>query len=118
MSPFQVILIVLLAGLLAFVVQAGVRRTIGRPFAVITSIILLVGILAAIAPDRTTTISRAVGISRGTDLVLYVLVLAVLQGFLVFYLRLRKVRRELTLLVRRLAILEAPQNDNRRSDPS
>ena len=48
MSPFQVILIVLLAGLFVFVAQAGARRTIGRPFAVITSVILLVGILAAV----------------------------------------------------------------------
>ena len=47
------------------------------------------------------------GISRGTDLLLYIMVLAVLQGFLLVYLRLRRVRRELTILVRKLALLEA-----------
>lgn len=116
MSPFQIVLIVALGGMAAFVIQAMVRRRIGRPAGLVWAIILLAGIVASIDPDGTTRLARRLGISRGTDLMLYVLVLAVMQGFLIFYLRLRRVRRELTILVRRLAILEAPGAD-RTDDP-
>lgn len=108
MSPFQIVLIVALGGMAAFVIQATIRQRLGRPAGLIWTVILLGGILASIDPDGTTRVARQLGISRGTDLILYLLVLAVLQGFLIFYLRLRRVRRELTILVRRLAILEAP----------
>jgi hypothetical protein len=110
MSPFQIVLLVVLGGMIAFIAQAVVRGRLGRPAGAVWLLILGVGIVAAIDPNRTTTIARSLGISRGSDLLLYVLVLAVLQGFLVFYLRLRRVRRELTILVRRLAIMEAPMN--------
>ena len=108
MNVFQIILIVVLGGMAAFVIQAMIRRRLGRPAGLIWSVILIAGALASIDPDGTTRLARQLGISRGTDLILYLLVLAVLQGFLIFYLRLRRVRRELTILVRRLAILEAP----------
>ena len=110
MSPFQIVLLVVLGGMVAFIVQAVLRGRLGRPAGAVWLLILGAGIVAAIDPNRTTTIARSLGISRGSDLLLYVLVLAVLQGFLVFYLRLRRVRRELTILVRRLAILEAPMS--------
>ena len=110
MSPFQIVLLVVLGGMVAFIVQAVVRGRLGRPAGAIWLIVLGVGIVASIDPNSTTALARRLGISRGTDLLLYVLVLAVLQGFLIFYLRLRRVRRELTILVRRLAILEAPSN--------
>lgn len=108
MTVFQIVLIVVLGCMAAFVIQAVVRRRLGRPAGLAWSIILVAGLLAAVDPDGTTRLARQLGISRGTDLILYLLVLAVLQGFLIFYLRLRRVRRELTILVRRLAILEAP----------
>ena len=110
MSPFQIVLLVVLGGMVAFIVQAVVRGRLGRPAGAIWLIVLGVGIIASIDPNSTTALARRLGISRGTDLILYVLVLAVLQGFLIFYLRLRRVRREFTILVRRLAILEAPSN--------
>lgn len=116
MSPFQIVLLVVLGGMIAFIAQAVVRGRLGRPAGAIWLVVLGLGVIASIDPDSTTTLARRLGISRGTDLILYVLVLAVLQGFLVFYLRLRRVRRELTILVRRLAIMEAPMN--RMSDDS
>ena len=41
------------------------------------------------------------------------LILAVIYGFIAIYLKLRRVRRELTLLVREIAIREAVRNDDR-----
>lgn len=107
MTAFQIILISILGVLAVFSLVGGIRRTIGRPAAVMILAVSIAGILAAVDPDRTTSLARTLGINRGTDLIVYVVTLVVFQGFVVFYLRLRKVRRELTLLVRHLAILEA-----------
>ena len=118
MSMFQIILLVVLGGLSVLVLVSGARKSIGRPVAAVILAVLTLGILAAVDPDRTTVIARGLGIDRGTDLILYLVTLVVLQGFFIFYLRLRKVRRELTILVRRLAILEAPASDaGLRDDP-
>jgi hypothetical protein len=113
MTAFQIILISTLAALGAFAVIGGLKRSVGRPAAAIILIIAIAGILAAVDPDRTTRFARTIGINRGTDLIVYLVTIVVFQGFVIFYLRLRKVRRELTLLVRHLAILEASS----RNDP-
>ena len=115
MTPFQVLLIVVLALLATGVVVALTTGRLSRIPAGVILLILGIGILAAIEPNRTTSVARTLGIARGTDLLLYVLVLAVLQGFLLVYLRLRRVRRELTILVRKLALLEAREEGPARS---
>lgn len=112
MITLQIIIICILGVLAVFGLVGGLRRTIGRPAAAMILIVSTLGILAAVDPDRLTTVARALGINRGTDLIVYLVTLAVFQGFVVFYLRLRKVRRELTLLVRQLAILEATSRDD------
>lgn len=107
MSVFQIFLLVALTAIAAVLVALALRGIIGRIAAMLWLLVVGAGIVFAIEPNLTTTIARAIGISRGTDLLLYMLVLAVLYGFLVIYLKLRRVRRELTLLVRELAIREA-----------
>ncbi|MFM1823634.1 MAG: hypothetical protein RI967_1900 [Planctomycetota bacterium] len=107
MTTFQIILLSVLGATAAAIVTAAVRRRIGRIVALAWTAVLATGMVFAIEPDWTTAIARKVGINRGTDLVLYVLAVASIQGFLLLYLKLRRVRRELTLLVRELAIREA-----------
>lgn len=107
MTAFQIFLIAALAAIGVTLVALALRGAIGRVAAVLWIAVIGTGIVFAVAPDLTTVIARAIGISRGTDLLLYLLVLVVLYGFLAIYLKLRRVRRELTLLVRELAIREA-----------
>ena len=109
MTPFQWILVGAISALAAVAVLAIVKGKVGRVAGAAWIVVLLVGLLAAIDPDRVTKIANAVGINRGADLVLYLLALAVFWGFLLVYIRLRRVRRELTLVVRRLAVMEAEE---------
>jgi hypothetical protein len=107
MNAFQVILVSAL-GLAAIAIPVLVARSaIGRLAGAAALVVVACGIVFAIEPDWTTSIAHVLGISRGTDLLLYLLVLVVGYGFLFVYLKLRRVRRELTLLVRELAIREA-----------
>ena len=118
MTPFQWILVGAISALAAVAVLAIAKGKVGRVAGAAWIVVLLVGLLAAIDPDRVTKIANAVGINRGADLVLYLLALAVFWGFLLVYIRLRRVRRELTLVVRRLAVMEAEEGgDTERAKP-
>lgn len=50
------------------------------------------------------------GIGRGADLVFYCAVLAIMVRFWMVYIRLRRLRQEITLLVRHLAVREAQKD--------
>ena len=74
----------------------------------------LAALVAVIYPDETTEIAKLVGIRRGADLLLYCAVLAFGVGFYVVSLRLRQVSREITLLTREVALLEAERQPDGR----
>ena len=58
-------------------------------------------------PHLTSMAAGAVGITRGTDLVLYVFVLAFLAVSFTFYARSLRLERQLTDVIRHVAIQEA-----------
>ena len=70
-------------------------------------VLWLAGLFAVIYPDETTQVAKLVGIRRGADLLIYTAVLAFIVGFYVVSLRLRQMSREITLLTREVALLEA-----------
>lgn len=68
---------------------------------------VFVGVLAVLFPQVTTAVANLLGIGRGVDLVLYLLIVLFIGFVLTTTTRLRRVDRDLTLLARRLALLEA-----------
>jgi small membrane protein len=64
-------------------------------------------VYAVMRPDELTAIARLLGVGRGTDLVLYALVVAFMAGMFSMYQRFRVVDRRYTELARALAIREA-----------
>src|SRR5262245_19321710 len=69
-------------------------------------------LLAAVClamPDMTTSLARQLGIGRGADLVLYGLALGSFWFAMFTYYRLSALRRDITGIVRHLAIREAEQ---------
>jgi hypothetical protein len=109
MSVFQVLLLIVAAGLFVGSLVAMARGWATRREGTISALIWLLAALAIIWPDVTTRIARAVGLGRGLNLLVYCTVLVTIVGFFMVYIRLRKLRRQLTLLVRHLAILEAQE---------
>lgn len=65
---------------------------------------IVVAILSVIEPLLLTRIAQAVGVGRGTDLVLYLLFLLVLGFMASTYRRFREMERQVTVLTRRLAL--------------
>lgn len=109
MSPtlFQILALSGLVLLVIITIVATLRGSIGRRGAVVWLLVWIAAGIAIAWPMLTARIARLLGIGRGTDLVLYCAVVVMLVGFLMVYARLRRLRRELTLLVRHLAIEEA-----------
>jgi hypothetical protein len=58
-------------------------------------------------PDLTTVIARSLGVGRGTDLLLYVSLIAGVHIVLLLYRRTRELEHRMTELVRAAAIRDA-----------
>lgn len=58
-------------------------------------------------PEVTNVIAHRVGVTRGADLLLYLMVFAVLHGFLLLYLRTRRLERKITEVIRAQALRDA-----------
>lgn len=106
----MIVQIVLLAAMLVALVmfvrrRHGVHVQAGKRVGLIAFAAL--NVYAVLQPDRLTWVANRLGVGRGTDLVLYLLVVAFIFGMLNFYLRFREIDRRFTELARTLAIREA-----------
>jgi hypothetical protein len=90
--------------LAAVTLSAAFRGMVRKRIAVMWLAIWTVGGVAIIWPRSTVLVARSLGIGRGADLLLYVSVLLMLVGFFYVYGRFRRLDRQITVLVRRLAI--------------
>src|SRR5262245_40826706 len=74
---------------------------------------LVLGIAGSVAiydPQVTTTIAQAVGITRGADLLTYLIALTFLGSWLYFYQRVRSLSNAVTILTRELALRNADRD--------
>ena len=107
MNLFQTLALIAIAALFVLTLVAAVRGWATRRDALLWALLWLVAGVAIMWPGVTKVIANALGIGRGADLVLYCAVVVMMIGFLMVYVRLRRIRREMTLLVRELAIRDA-----------
>ncbi|RME36136.1 MAG: DUF2304 domain-containing protein [Planctomycetota bacterium] len=106
-NPFQVVALTAVAVLFLLTLAAAWRGWISKRDGVLWSIVWVAAAAALIFPKLTSIIARALGIGRGADLLLYCSVVVMMVGFLMVYVRLRRLRRDMTLLVRQLALRDA-----------
>jgi hypothetical protein len=68
--------------------------------------------LSVLFPDSLTAIAQAVGVNRGSDLLLYVLVVAFMLVVVILFRRLGELEQRHIDLVRRLAMDEAAREES------
>ena len=68
---------------------------------------MVAGALAVLLPETTTTVANWVGVGRGTDLLLYVLVVAFLFVTIGLHQRLHALERRFVDLARAMALMQA-----------
>ena len=116
MNAFQILVITLIALLVIATLDAVARGGIRKRVASFWLAVWLSAGVALAWPHSTALVARALGIGRGADLVLYCSVFAGLVGFFYIYTRFRRLDRQITELVRRLAIANAqlPEGGDRK----
>lgn len=106
----MVIKLILIAGTLGVLLLLLKRRAAARTRAwkrIILVLLVACAIVTILNPELTTRVAKLVGVGRGTDLLLYLLIAVFLYVVVGFYLKFRDVERQLTVLSRRQAIEEA-----------
>lgn len=117
MRLFQIITLPFIAAML-IVNARNLLVSPGRRVASTFWMLLWLSTMAAVAyPDTTTRLARTLGIYRGADLLVYSAVIAFIAGFYVVSLRLRQMSREITVLTREVALLEAERKQDGPSSP-
>lgn len=104
MKPIQLILIPLLLFLL-ITFQRKLRKQ--ALLQVIFFAIMAAAMLFTLLPDLSTRIANLLGIGRGVDLIIYMSLLGLTMTCLLLYLRILKLQRMLTEVVRGQALREA-----------
>lgn len=81
------------------------------------SVFVVVNVYAVLRPTDVTWLAQQLGVGRGTDLVLYVMVMA--MGFLTLntFLRFRSLEKKITDLARTVAISEGIRHNDARFGP-
>lgn len=111
MTSFQGIAFVILGISFVLTLVLTVRRRIGPRVGFAWGLLWIAAAIAIARPELTATIAHALGIGRGTDLVLYFAILGMVFGFFTIYVRLRRIESDLTKIVRELAIRSAEDPD-------
>ncbi len=101
-------------GLLVLRERAPGQHQLARRAAML--LVAVAGIVAVLWPNLTTVVANAVGVGRGTDLVLYVLVMAFVYHVVATSQRIHQLERAITLLTRELAISRPVTRTPRTSD--
>lgn len=74
---------------------------------------VVAAVLSVLFPQWLSWLASLVGVGRGTDLVLYALIVMFLAFVYSQYRRNIALQRQLTLLARKIALLEASENEKR-----
>ncbi len=110
----MIIRIILLAVLAGIGYLGFVRRTRLPLHIVLVFAILVVAALAVIFPDATSVVAGWVGVGRGADLIGYLVQVSLLFVSLHYYTKFVELQRQITVLVRELAIVRAELEERAR----
>jgi hypothetical protein len=117
----MIIKILLIAGAIAFGFLLLRYTSSSRHLALVRIAGILVvggGIFAVLFPLSTTAVANAVGVQRGTDLLLYVLVMVFLFTSVSLYQRLHTLESQISELTRQLALTNAREPEQVEPEPA
>jgi hypothetical protein len=107
MNLFQWLSLAFLGGLLLWDLVSFARGRVLRGPWFVRCCVWVAAMVAIARPDLTQDVAMALGITTGANLVMYLFVLAFLATAFYFYSRYVQLQRQLTEVVRHVAINEA-----------
>lgn len=109
------IVLVLVISLFMFKANLGAKQTAWRRLGILA--FAIVAVVVVIFPEITTTVARFLGVGRGTDLLLYGLVVVVLYNMLMQAKQRNAAERRLTKLAREVAITHTVLGEDEKKVP-
>jgi hypothetical protein len=103
---------ILVAFLLAAAMIASFAFKARIAYRLLAVVLLSGAVVLVLFPDLTTYFAHLLGVGRGTDLLLYVSLIAGLHVTLLLYLRTRELERKITELARASALHNATSTGN------
>lgn len=104
---FQILLIAFAVFALTITFRQYRTRKVSLYWFVVWAILWLVVILVALLPQATDPIAQKLGVERGADLLVYIAIVVLAYGLYKVLVRLEKVQKEITDVVRQVAITKA-----------
>jgi hypothetical protein len=109
MSPIQIILLTIIVLIVLKTLQKYRAQSITvREFFLWTAF-WLIGAVLVIFPNAIQTIANFVGIGRGVDLLIYLSLIVLFFGMFYVLVRLERIERDITALVRKKTLKEGNQ---------
>lgn len=109
MNLFQMVGLFFILIMITLSITAITQRQLQRFAGIMWVAFWLTALVAILMPNVTRIFSKAIGIGRGVDLVMYCGLLATAIGFFFFYLRYKQLETNITKIVRHMAIQEAKE---------
>ncbi|SRX93262.1 hypothetical protein [Catenulispora acidiphila DSM 44928] [Mycobacterium shimoidei] len=104
MNWIQILLIASIISLLVYLLRSR-RRAQSRAWVKVGYVIFVLGgVYAVLRPDDTTVVAHWVGVDRGTDLMLYALIIAFVFATLSAYMRFKDLELRYARLARAIAL--------------
>ena len=91
----------------------GLSRLIGLGELLLWGLFWLAVGIGVLVPDLTQWLARLLGVGRGADAVFYLSLVGLSYAFFRTYLRICHLEHQITLLIRKLALKEAPTPNDR-----
>ena len=113
MTVFQVLTVPIAVVLAAFSLRGVIRGERPRLIRFVRFLVFATAAIAIWDPNLTNRVAQALGIGRGADLLIYVVAITVIVGFFYFYQTTRRLEREITGLVRDIALERAARSASR-----
>ncbi len=112
MNLFLLKYLVPLVGLIAvlFAVRRWRKRELPTGLLVAWTLLWVALSLVVQLPQQTDVLARILGVGRGVDVLLFASVVALVLLLFRVYLRIERMEREITTVVRELALLRAEQD--------
>jgi hypothetical protein len=102
----QFLLLAILIAALLLTWRRARQDALSRRAAILWSFLWIAGAVVVMLPDVANLFANLVGVGRGADAILYLSVLLIVYLMFRVFLRLDRMERDLTKLVRRIALDE------------
>lgn len=113
MSLIQLIILAFLLISLAMVLLVVRRHVLGKLFFAAQ---FAIGALFVVFPDISTRVAQLIGVGRGTDLLLYFLIILFYMTVILFIAAMRRMEQRQTAILRQMAIMNAIDNSQKNEE--